>query len=119
MRVYDFYEVIQWKGQDSSARKSLFGPGSVTSQQGRAGQDPPGQTTAFSFGGGRCTMHWGSEGTMRVLAPCLAHDMHLQNGYFYLFKFFIFYFLVKKISPELTSMPILLYFVCGVPPQHG
>ena len=26
---------------------------------------------------------------------------------------------VRKIGPELTSMPILLHFVYGVPPQHG
>ena len=29
-----------------------------------------------------------------------------------------FNFFVKKIVPELTSMPIFLYFVCGMPPQH-
>ena len=28
-------------------------------------------------------------------------------------------FLVRKIVPELTSVPIFLYFVCGMPPQHG
>ena len=26
---------------------------------------------------------------------------------------------VRKISPELTSVPVFLYFVCGMPPQHG
>ena len=26
---------------------------------------------------------------------------------------------VRKIGPELTSVPIFLYFVCGTPPQHG
>ena len=26
---------------------------------------------------------------------------------------------LKKISPELTSVPILLYFICGMPPQHS
>ena len=30
-----------------------------------------------------------------------------------------FFFLVRRIVPELTSMPILLCFVCGTPPQHG
>ena len=35
-----------------------------------------------------------------------------------LFLFFSF-FLLKKISPELTSVPIFLYFPCGLPPQHG
>ena len=28
-------------------------------------------------------------------------------------------FLVRKIVPELTSMLILLYFVCEMPPQHN
>ena len=46
---------------------------------------------------------------------------------------FHFFFLVRKIGPgltsvanlplllgpELTSVPIFLYCVCGVPPQHG
>ena len=26
---------------------------------------------------------------------------------------------VRKIGPELTSMPIFLYFVCGMLPQQG
>ena len=29
------------------------------------------------------------------------------------------FFFLWKIDPELTSMPIFLYFVCGSPPQHG
>ena len=33
--------------------------------------------------------------------------------------FFSFLFLLRKICPELTSVPILLYFVCGLLPQHG
>ena len=28
-------------------------------------------------------------------------------------------FLVRKIGPELTSVTIFLYFVCGTLPQHG
>ena len=32
---------------------------------------------------------------------------------------FYFIFLVRKIGPELTSMPIFLYFVHGMLPQHG
>ena len=32
-------------------------------------------------------------------------------------KFFCF--LVRKIRPELTSVPIFFYFVCEMPPQHG
>ena len=27
--------------------------------------------------------------------------------------------LLRKIHPELTSVPIFLYFVCGSPPQHS
>ena len=27
--------------------------------------------------------------------------------------------LVRKIGPELTSVPFFLYFICGTPPQHG
>ena len=27
--------------------------------------------------------------------------------------------LLRKIGPELTCVPIFLYFVCGMPPQHG
>ena len=30
-----------------------------------------------------------------------------------------FSFCLRKISPELTSVPIFPYFVCGMPPQHG
>ena len=30
-----------------------------------------------------------------------------------------FFVCVRKIGPELTSVPILLYFVCGTPPLHG
>ena len=29
------------------------------------------------------------------------------------------FFCLRKISPELKSVPILLYFVCGMPVQHG
>ena len=29
------------------------------------------------------------------------------------------FFLVRKIGPELTYVPILLCVVCGMPPQHG
>ena len=28
-------------------------------------------------------------------------------------------FLVRMIVPELTSVPVFLYFVCGTLPQHG
>ena len=26
---------------------------------------------------------------------------------------------MRKTGPELTSVPMFLYFVCGMPPQHG
>ena len=29
------------------------------------------------------------------------------------------FFCLRKLSAELTSMPVLLYFVCGMPPRHG
>ena len=32
---------------------------------------------------------------------------------------FCLLFLVRKIGPELTSVPVPLYFVCGMLPQHG
>ena len=34
-------------------------------------------------------------------------------------EIYLFIFLVRKIVAELTSLPIFLYFVCGMPPQHG
>ena len=37
-----------------------------------------------------------------------------------LLKFiYLFIFLVRKIGPELTSVPVFLHFVCGLLPQHG
>ena len=33
-----------------------------------------------------------------------------------IFLFWIFVFLMRKIVAELTSVPILPYFVCGTPP---
>ena len=36
-----------------------------------------------------------------------------------LFVLFCFVLLVRKIGPELTPVPIFLYFVCGMTPQHG
>uniref|UniRef100_A0A5F5PX68 cysteine--tRNA ligase n=1 Tax=Equus caballus TaxID=9796 RepID=A0A5F5PX68_HORSE len=32
---------------------------------------------------------------------------------------FLLFLWGRKIGPELTSVPILLYFICGSPPQHG
>ena len=38
-------------------------------------------------------------------------------GHFKQFSFSLsLFFLVRKIGPELTSMPIFLYFICGMPP---
>ena len=31
---------------------------------------------------------------------------------------FFSFFLLRKIVPELTSVPMFLYCVCGLPPQH-
>ena len=36
-----------------------------------------------------------------------------------LFYFILFYFLLRKISPELTSVPVFLHFICGSLPEHG
>ena len=33
--------------------------------------------------------------------------------------FYLFIYLVRKIGPEQTPVPVFLYFVCGTPPQHG
>ena len=29
------------------------------------------------------------------------------------------FFCLRKILPELTSVPVFLYFACGMLPQHG
>ena len=36
-----------------------------------------------------------------------------------MFFVWAFFFLVRKICPEQISVPIFLYFICGMPPQHG
>ena len=49
---------------------------------------------------------------------CLASSLGLysfKTSFFYVYMLF----LLRKIGPELTSVPIVLYFVCGMPPQHG
>ena len=38
---------------------------------------------------------------------------------FWLFNDHSFFFLLREIGPEPMSVPICLYFVCGMPPQHG
>ena len=65
-------------------------------------------------------------------AGCRALSPFLHNGIwslliqiaiacfpFFPFLFLRFVFLVRKIVPELTSVTIFLYFVCGTPPQHS
>ena len=42
---------------------------------------------------------------------CLLHMIRKHNHFLIL--------LARKIGPELTSVPIFLYFVCGSWPQHG
>ena len=61
---------------------------------------------------------------------CLIHFL-LKDILIRYHKSFIFYFLpfklfhyklpslVRKMGPELTSVPIFLYFICGMVPQHG
>ena len=44
--------------------------------------------------------------------------LYISFVHFYFIYLFI-YFWLRKICPELTSVPILLYFVCGLVPQHG
>ena len=41
---------------------------------------------------------------------------HSMSGPWFLF---IFYVLLRKIGPELTSVLVFLYFIFGMPPQHG
>ena len=43
----------------------------------------------------------------------------LQNNVKFESIFFFSFFLVRKIVPELTSVPTFLCFLCGMPPQHG
>ena len=42
-----------------------------------------------------------------------------STAYSYACKLITFLFLVRKIVPELTSVAISFYFVCGMPLQHG
>ena len=32
---------------------------------------------------------------------------------------YIFFLLMRKVGPELTSVSVFLCFTCGTPPQHG
>ena len=47
-----------------------------------------------------------------ILFPVVEARKHREHCLFSLF-------LLWKILPELTSMSVFLYFVCGAPPQHG
>ena len=46
-------------------------------------------------------------------------NVYVRYSYSYYGRFFLFFFSVRKILPELTSVLIFLYFVCWSPPQHG
>ena len=46
-------------------------------------------------------------------------SIYKRVWFFVLFVSFFLIFLVRKIGPQLTSVPISLYFVCGMLPQHG
>ena len=45
-------------------------------------------------------------------------DRKFKSRYCVFFILLLFFF-VGKIVPELSSVPIFLYFVCGLPPQGG
>ena len=53
------------------------------------------------------------------LFPKLLNSYFLSFCYQILFSSFFFFFVVRNIVPELTSVPVFLYFVCGAPPQHS
>ena len=46
------------------------------------------------------------------------NGLHWSNSLMYFTYFNFFFVLWRKICPELTPVPIFLYFVCGSPPQH-
>ena len=49
-------------------------------------------------------------------------SQHLIGGVSFLLLdsvYLLFFLLLRKIVPELTSVSVFLYFVCGTPPQHG
>ena len=50
---------------------------------------------------------------LNILTECL------QYMFFFLSFFLFFFFLLRKISPDITSVPIFLHFICGLPPQQG
>ena len=49
---------------------------------------------------------------------CVYTHVHAHTLTLFLSFLFLF-FLLKKIGPELTSVPVFLYVVCGMLPQHG
>ena len=72
----------------------------------------------------------GNAWVSKQLAPVLAHTWRerpcpVPGGAFseshckFLSIQWVFGFCVRKILPELTSVPGFLYSVCGIPPQHG
>ena len=60
---------------------------------------------------------WGSAIVCKQPELSLFSWTRLTNGLFLMLIFFPFF--VRKIDPELTTMPIFLHFVYGMPPQHG
>uniref|UniRef100_A0A3Q2LPQ3 MOB kinase activator 3A n=1 Tax=Equus caballus TaxID=9796 RepID=A0A3Q2LPQ3_HORSE len=63
--------------------------------------------------GAECPAAWWPVSPSPILSFSLPGG-RARNG-----LFFVFFILVRKIGPELTSVPVFLYFVCGLPPQHG
>ena len=57
----------------------------------------------------------GVQGIFSVTIVFLDMEQKLVYSAGFLKKFF----LVWGIDPELTSVPVFLYFVCGSPPQHS
>ena len=58
-------------------------------------------------------------GLLILLKGIFLHVMLKNNFTYYGHKCSFLLFLLRKISPELTSMPIFLHFICSSPPQHG
>ena len=54
--------------------------------------------------------------------PCIRSPYNTWSIFpteFFIHNLFIYLFLVRKTGPELISVAILLYLVCGSLPQHG
>ena len=55
----------------------------------------------------------------RVISLVTLCSHVITNSALCVFFVFVDFFFLRKIGPELTSVPIFLYFVCGMLPQHG